>query len=247
MAAQRTHEISVKTNHTMSDDEEKNTKLEQLRRENAARWEQLRRLQYQHRQTDALDMRAELAREYEQCATISQPNFDPDPRAFLREVVETHDELVHARAILVQRLQHETRRLAFTKALLDDNIEIQAYLITRKEASDRATSTIEPEENLTEELFWLHEELKYVTHVVDKDASGNLWSFHELVQELIQRYLTSPSDPYLLVSSLPIHPKHIELLHRCQIIQTHEDNLDLVRLTDYLEGTKRGAGSSLSK
>jgi hypothetical protein len=104
----------------MSDDEEKNTKLEQLRRENAARWEKLRRLQSQHRQTDALDMRAELAREYEQYATISQPNFDPDPRAFLREVVETHDELVHARAILVQRLQHETRRLAFTKALLDE-------------------------------------------------------------------------------------------------------------------------------
>ena len=246
MTAPQTHK-SVQTNREMSDEEEKNVKLEQLRRENAGRWEHLRRLQSQHRQKDTLDIKAELTREYELCSTtIKQPNFDPDPRAFLREVVETHDELVHARAILEQRLQHEKRLLAFTKQLLDDNIEINANLIARKDASHRATSTIEPEENLAEELNWLNGELKYVADLVDKDASRNLWSFYELVQELIQRYLTSPSDPYLLVSSEPIHPKHIELLRRCHIIQTHEDNTDLVRLTDYLEGTKRGAGTSLS-
>jgi hypothetical protein len=224
-------------NREMNHDEEKNTKLEQLKRENAGRWAQLQLLQSQHHQKDALDIRAELARECAQISTISQPNFDPDPRAFLREVVETHDELFHTRAILEQRLQHEQRLLVFTKQLLDDNIEIKANLITRKEASNRATSKIEPAKNLREESNWLNDELKYVTDKVDNDSSRSLWSFNKLVQELIQRYLTSPSDPYLLVSSLPIHPNHVELLNRCHIIQAHEDNADLVCLTDYLEGT----------
>lgn len=38
---------------------------------------------------------------------------------------------------------------------------------------------------------------------------------------------------------LCIHPNHIALLSRCHVIQTHEDNPDLICLTDYFEGSKQ--------
>ena len=223
--------------HGMDNDETRNSKLQELKQQNADRWAKLQLLHSQH-SNGPVDLSATLAQEIKQVATVVDPKLDADPRAFLREVVETHDELVQTRAVLEQRLEHDKSRIGVMKQILQQNHELKANLETRKEASN-PTSTRTPVNNLEEESNWLMRDFIYIMHSLDEDSTPGLWSLNKLVQELMQRYLTSPSDPYLLASSLPIHPNHIALLNKYYVIQSHEHNPDLICLTDYLEGTKR--------
>ncbi|KAI2495618.1 hypothetical protein MHU86_18892 [Fragilaria crotonensis] len=225
----------------LDDFEAKNTRLDKLKRQNADRRAQLQQLSSQSQNShndDPMDMRAALLQELEQIPTLDEPNFSPDPRAFLREVVETHDELVQLKAILEEQLEHNNKMIGVNTCILEESREINAILVSRNKASQQAVSTSVSVNQLEEESLWLNDELAYLTSLLDRSGTSQnsgLWSLHKLVQELMRRYLASPSDPYLLVSVLPIHPNHIALLSRCHVIQTHEDNPDLVCLTDYLE------------
>ena len=232
----------------MDDFEAKNLRLEKLKQQNADRRARLQQLSSQsqdsNKHKDPMDLRYALLREIEQIpTTLNAPNFDPDPREFLREIVETHDELVQARAILEQQLEHDKKMIEVNTRILEESREINAVLLSRNEASQRAASTPVSVEYLQEEARWLNDEFTYVAALLDGSGStsrsNGLWSLRQLIQELMQRYLSSPSDPFLLVPTLPIHPNHITLLLRCCIIQRREDNPDLVCLTDYLEGSMR--------
>ncbi len=232
------------TGREMDDFEAKNTKLDNLKQHNANRRAQLQQLlsksQNSHNE-DPMDLRGALLRELEQIPTLVEPNFEPDPRAFLREVVETHDELIQLKAILNEQIEHNNKMIGVNTCILEDSREINAALVSRNNASQQAVCTSESVNQLEEESIWLNDELAYLTSLLDQSGasqSSGLWSLHKLVQELMRRYLKYRSDPYLLVSVLPIHPNHIELLSRCNVIKIHEDNPDLVCLTDYLEGIK---------
>jgi hypothetical protein len=67
------------------------------------------------------------------------------------------------------------------------------------------------------------------------DAVASWTTLDELLQQLIQRLLDSPEDPYLLVNSVDSvrSKRHLELLKRCFIVETWKDNEDLIKLTDY--------------
>lgn len=205
-------------------DEEKNKQLQELKRQNAERWKKLKLLHAGLPVPETTD---------ETDATTNNPQVDP--RVFLREVVETHDELVQAEAILQQRLEHETKKLASMKELFQQNQELQSNLQTRmasrQQTPPNESSTEESaNEALQREHEWLQGELSYVTGLIDKDIeTSGLWSLERLLQELL-----TLKEPYLLTSSLPIHPKHVELLERCYVIERSEDNPDLIRLTNYL-------------
>ena len=233
--------------HEMDDFESKSIRLEKLKEQNVDRRAKLQQLALQSQDSknnnkDPMDLRSALLREIDQIPTLEKPNFDPDPRAFLREVVETYDELVQARAILEQQLEHDKKMIEVNTRLLEENRELNAVLLERNEASQRVASKPVSVECHEEEAKWLNHELAYVTALLDGSGASRrngLWSLHQLIEELMRRYLSSPSDPFLLVSALPIHPNHIALLLQCCVIQIHEDNQDLVCLTDYLEGTMR--------
>lgn len=230
----------------IDDYEAKNRRLEKLKQQNADRREQLHQLSLSHSKNsnnkDPMDLRSALLQELEQIPTLEKPNFDPEPRDFLREIVETHDELVQVRTVLEEQIEHDKKMIAVNTRILEENREINAVLLSRNEDSQRAASTPVSIKSVEEESKWLNDEFAYVTSLLDgsgSSRSSGLWTLHKLVQELMRRYLSSPADPYLLVSALPIHPNHIALLLRCCVIQSHEDNPDLVCLTDYLEGTPR--------
>lgn len=222
-------------NDIMNDyNEEKTKQLQELKRQNAERWKKLKLLHSGlpvPETTDETDT-----------ATTNLPCIEHDPRVFLREVVETHDELVQAEAILQQRLEHERKKLASMKELLQQNQELHLNLEARMQS--RQQIIVSPNESTTEdstnealqqEHEWLTGELTYVTGLIDKEIeTSGLWSLERLLQELL-----TLKDPYLLTSSLPIHPKHVELLERCYVIEHSEDNADLIRLTNYLGESDR--------
>ena len=222
----------------MNDFDDRIRKLDQLKQQNADRLARLRQLasQWSNNNDDSSETDAILQRELKLMPTLDEPNLEPDPTIFRQEVVETHGELLQVKAVLEERLEHDKSLLAVQRRLLEESQEVDTILVTRRDRANQESSILQSKYDPLEESRWLNDELNYLTAVLDEDSANDLWSLATLLHELIQRYMDYPSDPYLLISVLPIHPRHVALLLRCQIIENHEDNPELIRLTDYLEG-----------
>lgn len=224
---------------------EAENELQELKRQNAERWAKLKSL---HLRNEGGNDEGEATDEDEPTSkppiNDNIPDFDGDPRAFLREVVETYDELVQTKAILEQRLQHDRRDLDDMRFLLLQNRELNAGLDAKKEVSDANDDAISGPEQIAikknqidEEHQWLTRELSYVANLVESDharGSGTFWSFEQLLNKLLEA--TWNKDPWVLTAAQPIHPKHLEILHQYHVVQSHHLDPDLICLRDYLAG-----------
>lgn len=80
-----------------------------------------------------------------------------------------------------------------------------------------------------------HDEIKTNDNTSSEAGKKRCWSLDKLLLELIHQNLNSPSEPYILadpnISS--INPRHVELLQSCCVIQRHDDNPYLIRITEY--------------
>jgi hypothetical protein len=222
-------------------------KLKELKQQNAKRWEKLKSLHAEALGRNEGEATVPASGDDEPSTTSSTKNNDLDdgnPRAFLREVVETHDELVQTKAILEQRLQNDKRKLEDMQFLMQQNLELRAGLHARKEAADSERgdgddsqeSTINTKRNkLQQEHAWLLGELSYVANLIDEDSPSPLWSLERLLRELLDVVWDDNRDGWVLTASTnPIHPKHLELLHECHVIKSHDLEKNLVSLTDYV-------------
>jgi predicted DNA-binding ribbon-helix-helix protein len=252
------------TKTTMNDTdnriEQKRHQLETLQRENADRRMKLELLisRYQngfHSVGNLSEaMRVDLTRQLPD-PSESNNSKSTSPYNFLKEIVETYDELTQMKAILEQRIQYDRDQLQFYQSLLDRNNRLHTEIsLQRKKVledkerskspthSERLTNHLKDKhQQLCQDLTLVFELLKGTRHDrVGGGVTGNtnhqLWSLEKFTHELVHKYMHSPTDPYLMVSSIPVHPNHVELLKNCLILEMHEDNSDLVRVTDYLEG-----------
>jgi hypothetical protein len=224
-------------------------KLKELKQQNAKRWEKLKLLHAAAMGGNEEETTTPANDDEPSSTNTSTGNEDLDdgnPRAFLREVVETHDELVQTKAVLEQRLQHDKRKLDEMKFLLQQNRELRAGLDDKKEEArskrndgdDSKESRIETRRNkLQQEHEWLLEELSYVANLIhdNDDCPPQLWSLEKLLRELLNSVWDDNGWVYT-TSKNPIHPKHLALLQKYHVIQSHGLEENLVRLTDYLAG-----------
>jgi hypothetical protein len=233
-------------NHTSKEEETiaKKLELQELRMQNASRWTRLKTLHVQRaRGEEGLSVSEAMQREMmhqggpELLPTATKSSY----RAFGREVVKSYDELVQARALLRQRLHHEQQRLDVSRQVLRQTKEYCASLEASLIASENVASESDPGGLLQEEglELKLKDDLSDVAALLDAESQQtandrHLWSLGKLLCELIDRYHDSPADPYVLASTLPIHPRHVELLQQCHVIQRHEYNEHLICLSDYL-------------
>lgn len=187
-------------------------------------------------------------------------------RDFAVELVESHRQLADAQAVLEHCIELEKKRLQTHKTCLKQQEQMHKVLnalqteqqqkqTSLKLAVDSATLQEDGSDvdqtnlSLAEENQWLKEELKYVSELIEarwqheNDASTTttqtkrFWPVDKLVLELINQFLTSPDEPYLVVdaptSLATIHPRHVEFLESCCVVQRHEDNPNLISIADY--------------
>lgn len=223
-------------------------KLKELKEQNTKRWEKLKAL---HAAANGGE-EEEAAEELPSKSSIDLDKDAANPRAFLREVVETHDELVQIKAILEQRLHHDRRKVDEMKFLLHQNRELKAGLEDKIEAGrpdgyEQESAAVTRQEHVKESTFvtrkakleqehaWLLEELSYVANLMHADDDSELWSLETFLLELLKSLWDDEYGWLHTASDNPIHPKHLELLQEYHVIESDKNDPDYVRLTDYLE------------
>lgn len=220
-----------------------NSTLNEIREQNAERWAKLKSLYSQHKDQDKISVETALVHEMtkiDDSQNSIEKVFDLEPNAqeFCREVVRSYDELVQTRTVLEQQLRHNKEKIKAMNDIMNQHDEIRQNLLQSEKLSKKGRSETNNEQvDMEKELEWLYGELSYVTRNIEGTKDDTFWSLEKIIKQLLELYLTSPSDPYLLADSLPINPSHIELLKRCNIIQSHEHNKNLICLTSYLPGS----------
>lgn len=229
----------------MDPEKVKNDLLKELRKKNAERWVKLKGLFSQHKEEDKIPVHEALLQEMRKIGhsqKISEDafNLEPNPQDFCREVVRSYDELVETKTVLEQELQHNKEKIKTMNDILDQHTKIKAdFLKSESSSTKEKVATLNDSLNLEQEWERLREELSYVAGKIERRKDDIFWSLEKLVEKLLEFYISSPSDPYLLVDSLPINPSHVEFLKRSDIIKSHEHSENLICLMDYIPETSR--------
>jgi hypothetical protein len=194
--------------------------------------------------------------ELEMLQSMTQPNRELNLN-FPQELVASHDDLRQTNAVLERDLKRETEKLDAMKQTISQHKAVQEALKSLQSSSHQQSNDDSQDSSEAQrENEWIRDELRYACSQIqetrqrkrrrleDKNNEGFgysssrrtevlPWSLDQLVLESTKRYLTSSSDPYLLVSTLPVEDWKVDLLRQCNVLQTHPDNPNLVCLSNY--------------
>jgi hypothetical protein len=196
-----------------------------------------------------------------QSATSSRPHVHVDFSAELvnshdelkhtNAVVEQHKERQQQKLREMKQMNDQYKSVNGALVLMQSS---NAHPQRDDQSSSSSSSS---EDNLQRENRWIRQELKYVAQKLElcannkrrrlesSDQSSNAakndarwkennkrtWSLDHFLLKLTECYLAS--DPYVLVSSLPVEPWQVDFLRECHVIRIHPDNPNLVCLSDY--------------
>ena len=219
-------------------------RLELLRRKNAERWSTLKELHQKCASTTpTADNQIAATALTSELETLQSTSRQHAPLDFTQEVVNSYDELRQTNALLKQRTERERIKLDSIKQMnVQYNSVNEALLSVQRNTHPHQDQKCSEDDNLQRENQWIRQELQHVAHQVTKrrrrlenDAAKkrkqNTWSLDRFVLRLMERYLAS--DPYVLVSSLPVEQWQVDFLCSCHVIRIHPDNPNLVCLSDY--------------
>jgi Trm5-related predicted tRNA methylase len=247
----------------MMDGELESLQLQELRDSNAARWKQIESLHRQlqeeavngesseKRPNEVLRAEIDLLSEngiYAQCDVLlgklvsnDVTTIEEEDDNFAAEIVESFYQLCQTNQLLQESIELEQQKLETMEKLVEEHTEIQRVLqeTSRKtedspqypmEEDTPNSDTREEEENKL-----LKEDLRYMAMCIDgrKDQSDRQMKLDELVLKLTDRFLSSPEDPYVSTEDESILSEHIQLLKRCWMIESFNNDEKLIRLRDY--------------
>lgn len=237
-------------------------RLEKIRRENAERRKTLQSLQTQCNEASTTDtitaanQSTALNVELEMLQSITQTNRELNLN-FPQELVASHDDLRQTNAVLERSLKRQGQKLDAMQQTISQHKAVQESLKSLQSISDQQSNDDNGQDSsdAQRENEWIRDELQYACSQIQETrqrkrrrledtnegsgySSSRLteslpWSLDQLVLESTKRYLTSSSDPYLLVSTLPVEDWKVDLLRQCNVLQSHPDNPDLVCLSNY--------------
>lgn len=230
--------------------------MEALRRKNAERWSTLKELHQECSDIASMVPSAEnqsaaFTAELEMLQSASRPHVQSD---FSEELVNSYDELRHANAVIEQHKERQQQKLREMKQMNAQYKSVYGALVLMQRNTHlrRDQSSSSSEDDLQQENRWLRQELKYVAQQLERakrrrlesdqsnaatndprwaKSNRSTWSLDHFILKLTERYLAS--DPYMMVSSLPVERWHVRFLHECHVIRLHPDNPNLVCLSDY--------------
>lgn len=215
-------------------------RLKELRRENEEKWERLQTTTTPPPTfTPCQALRIELQAVE---STRTNLSLQANTHEYCRDIVQMRDELKHSNAVLDQRIRLAQERLASLQRWTDQQHQVQMKMSAMSTVTSNTASDIE-----TDEHEWVRNELRHVAKVIEdlslssepktKKSRGSStqtqWTLDRFVLELLQKQRSSPMDPYLITSHLPIPPGHVKFLLDSHVIQRHDQNEHLVCLTDY--------------
>lgn len=224
----------------MNNDEER---LKELRGENEEQWERLKTAatpspSFTPCQALLIELQAVES-------TRTNLSLRANTHEYCREILQMHDELKHTNAVLDQRIRLAQERLASLQRWTHQQHEVQMKMSAMSAMSTLTRNTANDME--TDDHAWVRNELLYVAKLIDdrslssepktKRSRGSStqtqWTLDRFVLELLQKQRSSPMDPYLMTSHLPIAAGHVTFLLDSHVIQRHDQNEHLVCLTDY--------------
>lgn len=254
-----------------NNDDDKLKRLADLRKKNAERWKLLKGLHAKGTGECSLLRALEVEHELVETQVVALPmdgigQKKPDPRCFVEEVVDSHDQLRQANAILQQQIRLARNRLETVRAQTTKHHQVRQALrgmmppTHLASESELPSTTDEFDEGpIREEVKELYSEIEYVANMVENkqeetgthnkkrkaaqisdptttttEPAEGRWSLNRLIVSLVERWLSSPGDPFLMVDQLPIDPAKLETLHRCGLTMSHPDNPRLVCLRRYI-------------
>jgi hypothetical protein len=175
---------------------------------------------------------------------VTSNNIKEEDDNFAAEIVESFYQLCHTNQLLQESIELEQRKLETMEKLAEEHMEIQRVLQqeTSRETEDSPQSPME-EDTLTpnsdtreeEENKRLKGDLRYLAMCMEgrKEQSDRHMKLDELVLKLTDRFLSSPEDPYVSTEDESILSEHVEILKRCWIIESFNNDEKLIRLRDY--------------
>ena len=185
---------------------------------------------------------------------------DGDTKSYCRQqIIQSYDELRQVNVVLDQRIRIAQERLVSLQNLNNHHRQVQERIQTLMALNhdNNCNHAIRKGLSLSQvfingttsnENEWVRNELSHVAQqlVLEDDQPSvaarveqhqrkkqrGMWTLDRLVQELVQR-ASNKSDPYLLTTHLPIQSEHITFLRSCHVIQCHENDEQLICLTNY--------------